>query len=86
MDSTKVVITTVGPYTEYGTPLLEAAAKSGVHYCDLSGEPFWQRKMIDEYDAIARSTGAKIVLSAGFDSIPLGKQMNNNNNNNKHAL
>eukprot|EP00615_Pteridomonas_danica_P004518 CAMPEP_0114364240 /NCGR_PEP_ID=MMETSP0101-20121206/27309_1 /TAXON_ID=38822 ORGANISM="Pteridomonas danica, Strain PT" /NCGR_SAMPLE_ID=MMETSP0101 /ASSEMBLY_ACC=CAM_ASM_000211 /LENGTH=456 /DNA_ID=CAMNT_0001511565 /DNA_START=11 /DNA_END=1381 /DNA_ORIENTATION=+ len=70
MTKTKVVITTVGPYTEYGTPLIEAAAKSGVHYCDLSGEPFWQREMIDKYDEIARHTGAKILLASGYDSIP----------------
>lgn len=72
MAQTKVVITTVGPYTEYGSPLLAAAAFAGVHYCDLSGEPFWQRHMIDEYDATARATGAKIILSAGYDSIPFG--------------
>jgi short subunit dehydrogenase-like uncharacterized protein len=70
MEKTKVVITTVGPYTKYGTPLVEAAAKAGVHYCDLSGEPFWQREMIDKYDEIARHTGAKILLASGYDSIP----------------
>ena len=46
-----------GPYTDHGSLLVEACASLGVHYADLSGEPFWQRDMVDRFDGIARSTG-----------------------------
>jgi hypothetical protein len=59
---TRVVITTAGPYTDYGTMLVAACAGAGVHYADLSGEPFWQRQMVDDYDHVARHTGAKVCF------------------------
>ncbi|HEX9851839.1 MAG TPA: saccharopine dehydrogenase NADP-binding domain-containing protein [Woeseiaceae bacterium] len=68
--STRVVLTTVGPYAKFGTPLVEACAGSGTHYCDLSGEPQWMRRMIDTYQNSATASGARIVHSCGFDSIP----------------
>jgi short subunit dehydrogenase-like uncharacterized protein len=68
--STRVVLTTVGPYAVYGTPLVAACAKSGTDYVDLSGEPIWMRKMIDEYEGAARASGARILFACGFDSIP----------------
>jgi len=64
------VLTTVGPYQLYGTPLVAACAKSGTDYVDLCGEPNWIREMIETYDRDAKSSGARIVISAGFDSIP----------------
>jgi short subunit dehydrogenase-like uncharacterized protein len=67
---TKVVLTTVGPYQLYGEPLVAAAAKTGTNYVDLCGEPAWMRQMIDKYDAAAKVSGARIVFSCGFDSIP----------------
>src|SRR6266403_4618724 len=67
---TKSVITTVGPYQLYGSDLVAACAAAGVDYFDLSGEPVWMRQMIDAHEATAKSTGARIVLSCGFDSIP----------------
>eukprot|EP01004_Peranema_trichophorum_P004328 NODE_3259_length_1387_cov_60.857595_g2835_i0.p1 GENE.NODE_3259_length_1387_cov_60.857595_g2835_i0~~NODE_3259_length_1387_cov_60.857595_g2835_i0.p1 ORF type:complete len:417 (+),score=63.38 NODE_3259_length_1387_cov_60.857595_g2835_i0:66-1316(+) len=67
---TKVVITTVGPYEKYGTPLVEACVKSGTHYCDLTGEVTWVRSMIDLYHSKAQETGARIVHCCGFDCIP----------------
>ncbi|HMO45863.1 MAG TPA: saccharopine dehydrogenase NADP-binding domain-containing protein [Rubrivivax sp.] len=70
MQRTHVVLSTVGPYQLYGNELLAACAASGVHYVDLCGEPAWMRQMIDAHDAQARSTGARIVFSCGFDSIP----------------
>ncbi|MFT7287491.1 MAG: short subunit dehydrogenase-like uncharacterized protein [Halieaceae bacterium] len=71
VESTKVVITTAGPYSAYdGDNLLGACARAGVHYSDLSGEGFWQREMIDQYHATAEESGAKIVLGGGVDSIP----------------
>ena len=76
--SSKVVLTCAGPYSAYnGRALLGCCAQNGVHYSDLAGEGFWQREMIDEFDAAARASGAKIVLGGGVDSIPsdLGTQL-----------
>jgi short subunit dehydrogenase-like uncharacterized protein len=66
----QVVITTVGPYQLYGEPLLAACAETGTAYVDLCGEPAWMRQMIDRYEAAAKASGARIVFSCGFDSIP----------------
>ncbi|GHA85509.1 saccharopine dehydrogenase [Algimonas arctica] len=67
---TKVVISTVGPYALYGDALVKACAESGTHYCDLSGEPQWIRKMQSQYEETAQKSGALIVHCCGFDSIP----------------
>ena len=68
--ASKAILTTVGPYALYGSALVEACAENGTHYCDLSGEPQWMRKMIDRYQSLAEASGARIVHSCGFDSIP----------------
>lgn len=67
---TRCVVSTVGPYTLYGTPLVEACVEAGTDYTDLAGEVLWMRQMIDTYSARAAETGARIVHSTGFDSIP----------------
>jgi len=67
---TKTVLTTVGPYQLYGEPLVQACAENGTDYVDLCGEPAWMRQMIDKYDNQAKKSGARIVFSSGFDSIP----------------
>ena len=67
---TKVVVTTVGPYLRYGLPLVQACAQAGTHYADLTGEPPFIREAIDQFDAVAAKSGAKIVTSCGFDSVP----------------
>ncbi|MGA0607256.1 saccharopine dehydrogenase family protein [Phenylobacterium sp. VNQ135] len=67
---TKAVITTVGPYQLYGSDLVAACAEAGTDYLDLCGEPNWMRRMIDAHDATAKETGARILFSCGFDSIP----------------
>ena len=67
---TEVVLTTVGPYQLYGSGLVAACAASGTAYVDLCGEPAWMRHMIDAHRAQAEATGARIVFSCGFDSIP----------------
>ncbi len=74
---TRVVCTTVGPYTKYGTPLVEACVEGGTHYCDLTGEINWVREMIDRYHEQAVDSHTRIVHSCGFDSIPadLGTQL-----------
>ncbi|ARS89050.1 saccharopine dehydrogenase family protein [Natrarchaeobaculum aegyptiacum] len=69
-DRTEVVCTTVGPYTRYGTPLVEACLATGTDYCDLTGEVTWVREMIDRYHEEAVDAGVRIVHSCGFDSIP----------------
>ena len=74
---TAVVATTVGPYASYGMPLAAACAAAGTHYADLTGEPLFMRRTIEELDDVARASGARIVHSTGFDSIPsdLGVQL-----------
>jgi len=67
---TKVVLTTVGPYQLYGEPLLAACVKAGTDYVDLCGEPNWMAEMIAKYAEPAKASGARIVFSCGFDSIP----------------
>ena len=68
--STKVIISTVGPYIKYGIKLISACAHNGTHYCDLTGEVPFIRKSIDAYDDIAKTNKSKIIHSCGFDSIP----------------
>jgi short subunit dehydrogenase-like uncharacterized protein len=67
---TKVVLTTVGPYQLYGNELVAACVANGTDYTDLCGEPGWMREKIDEHNEAAKASGARIVFSAGFDSIP----------------
>jgi len=67
---TTVVCTTVGPYALYGSQLVQACADAGTHYCDLAGEVQWMREMIDRHEKTARGSGARIVHTCGFDSIP----------------
>ncbi len=67
---TTVVCTTVGPYAKYGLPLVEACANAGTHVCDLTGEVQFMRDAIDRYHAAAVASGARIVHTCGFDSIP----------------
>jgi short subunit dehydrogenase-like uncharacterized protein len=66
----KVVLTTVGPYQRFGEPLIRACAAAGTDYVDLCGEPGWMAKMIPELQPVAQASGARIVFSCGFDSIP----------------
>ncbi len=66
----KVICTTVGPYALYGTPLVSACAEQGTHYCDLTGEVQWMQRVISQYQSHAAASGARIVHTCGFDSIP----------------
>jgi short subunit dehydrogenase-like uncharacterized protein len=70
IDQTNAVVSTVGPYQLYGSELVAACAASGTDYLDLCGEPVWMRQMIDAHEATAQSSGARIVFSCGFDSLP----------------
>lgn len=69
-ESAKVVCTTVGPYATYGTQVVQACVAAGTDYCDLTGEVQWIRQMIDTYQERAERSGARIVHTCGFDSIP----------------
>ena len=70
IEQTNAVITTVGPYQLYGSGLVAACAATGTDYLDLCGEPVWMRQMIDAHEATAKSSGARILFSCGFDSLP----------------
>lgn len=70
VESAKVVCTTVGPYARYGVPLVEACARTGTHYVDLTGEVLFHRQVVQTLDDVARASGAKVVPSCGYDSIP----------------
>ena len=69
-ESTRVVITTVGPYILYGEPLVAACAQAGTDYVDLTGEPEFVDRMWLQYHEQAQASGARLVHSCGFDSIP----------------
>ena len=69
-ESARVVITTVGPYIQYGEPLVAACANAGTDYVDLTGEPEFVDQMWLRYHELAVKTGARIVHCCGFDSIP----------------
>jgi short subunit dehydrogenase-like uncharacterized protein len=70
IDQASSVISTVGPYQLYGSGLVALCAATGTDYLDLCGEPLWMRQMIDAHEAAAKSSGARIVFSCGFDSVP----------------
>ncbi len=70
VDQAKLVLTTVGPYQLYGADVLAACVASGTDYVDLCGEPLWMHQMIGKHQAEAEKTGARILFSCGFDSVP----------------
>jgi short subunit dehydrogenase-like uncharacterized protein len=67
---TRLVITTAGPYQLHGEALLQACVDEGIDYVDLCGEPAWMARMIQRHDENARKSGARVVFSCGFDSVP----------------
>ena len=66
----RVIVSTVGPYALYGELLVKICAETGTDYTDLTGEAQWIKKMQDKYQQAAQQSGARIVNSCGFDSIP----------------
>jgi len=70
MSKTKCVITTVGPYQLYGNDIVKSCVETGTDYVDLCGEPGWMHEIISNHGEKAKETGARIVFSCGFDSIP----------------
>ncbi|MFZ2843891.1 saccharopine dehydrogenase family protein [Psychrobacter sp.] len=67
---TQVIISTVGPYLKYGEPLIKSCVDNGTDYVDLTGEAIFIKDMMDKYQEAAKQSGARIVNSCGFDSIP----------------
>ena len=70
VDACRVVITTVGPYQLYGDELVKQCAERGTDYVDLTGEPSWMNETVARFSEAAKLSGARIVHSCGFDSIP----------------
>ena len=70
VQDTRVVATTAGPYSLYGSSVVEFCAKFGTHYVDITGEIAWVKQMADRYQRTAQQTGAKIIPFCGHDSIP----------------
>ncbi|WP_342626057.1 saccharopine dehydrogenase family protein [Cellulomonas flavigena] len=68
--SARVLVSTVGPYLRHGLPVVEACARAGTHYADLTGEVPFVRQAADAFDEVARATGARIVHACGYDAIP----------------
>ena len=68
--SAKCILTTVGPYQLYGSSLVQSCSENGTDYVDLTGEPGWMYEMINTHQDTAKKSGARIVFSCGFDSIP----------------
>ncbi|GGK80531.1 saccharopine dehydrogenase family protein [Ornithinimicrobium pekingense] len=70
VDRARVVVSTVGPYQRHGIPLVEACAEGGTDYADLTGETLFVREAIERAHETARASGARLVVSCGFDSVP----------------
>ncbi|ORX62791.1 saccharopine dehydrogenase [Hesseltinella vesiculosa] len=70
LKDTKVVISTVGPFLKYGTPLVEACIRHNTHYVDITGEYNWMKQLIDRYHTSAQANQTMIVPACGFDSVP----------------
>ncbi|KAK5174520.1 uncharacterized protein LTR77_001600 [Saxophila tyrrhenica] len=68
--STKVLITAVGPYVKYGTPVVEACVETGTHYLDVTGEIPWTYDMVQKHHDTAKKNGAIMIMQDGFESVP----------------
>src|SRR3954453_3374462 len=71
--ATRVVVTTVGPYAKYGMPLVEACARAGTDYADLTGEVLFIRDTIDRFHDVAKASGARVVHGCGFAATPAAR-------------
>lgn len=68
--NTRVICTTVGPFGKYGSNLVAICANFGTDYCDITGEIYWVRNMIEKYDVIAKEKRSKLISCSGFDCVP----------------
>lgn len=69
-EQTQAIVSTVGPFVRYGTPLIEACLASRTHYADITGETAWVRTIIDRFEAAAKDQGVRLVPFSGYDSVP----------------
>src|SRR5437762_2725514 len=67
---TRILLSTAGPFALYGTPVVDACVRSGVHYVDITGETRWVRELIARYHERASADGTRIIPCCGFDSVP----------------
>jgi short subunit dehydrogenase-like uncharacterized protein len=70
VSKTNVILSTVGPYSYFGTPIVDACVRLGTDYCDITGESLWVKELINKYHNEAQKKGVMIVPFCGFDSIP----------------
>jgi short subunit dehydrogenase-like uncharacterized protein len=68
--STRVVASCAGPFARHSNGLLDACVEAGTHWCDLTGETAWVRRVIDRHHARCSAEGIRVVPFCGFDSIP----------------
>jgi short subunit dehydrogenase-like uncharacterized protein len=66
----RVLVTTVGPFIDYGEPVARACVEHGTDYVDSTGEPYFVELLLARYSADAASRKVRVVPNCGFDSIP----------------
>src|SRR5690606_25992669 len=66
----KVVVNTVGPYVDYGLPVVEACVEGRADHLDITGEPEFVAAVLERFDDAAREAGVLVISCCGFDSIP----------------
>ena len=69
-ESTRVLITTAGPFALYGDAIVDACVHHSTHYADITGETAWVRRVIDRHHVRAAQDATRIVPFCGFDSVP----------------
>ena len=70
VSQTRVLLTTAGPFSLYGSKIVDACVRYKTHYVDITGETFWVRELIDRHHDRAAADGTRIIPCCGFDSIP----------------
>jgi short subunit dehydrogenase-like uncharacterized protein len=70
VSQTRILLTTAGPFSLYGSKIVDACVRFKTHYVDITGETFWVRDLIDRYHERAAADGTRIIPCCGFDSVP----------------
>jgi short subunit dehydrogenase-like uncharacterized protein len=70
LEPCSAVIACAGPFTLHGEPVLSAAAETGTHYLDTTGEQPFMKMVFDRYGERAAQNGAVLVTGMGFDYVP----------------
>jgi short subunit dehydrogenase-like uncharacterized protein len=70
VSATRILLTTAGPFSLYGSKIVDSCVRHKTHYVDITGETFWVRDLIDRYHDRAAADGTRIIPCCGFDSIP----------------